>query len=184
MAFEIPNTEPHKLIAGNSWQWDKTLAQFPASAGWQLSYKFRGETDYDAVWGAEVTSPTGEDGYETRIVPANSGLTPGPYVLWGEVTDGTDVFTPIELKLNILPDPKTAVNAKSFNQTQLDAIETSIATGVLTAAQKSITINGRGIQTLEPKELEGWRGYYKYLVELEKNPSARLSHAAVMRRPR
>ena len=102
MSFEIPNTEPHKLIAGNSWQWDKTLASYPASDGWELSYQFRGETDYAAVFGSEVTSPSGEDGFEIRIVPANTTLTPGPYILWGTVTDGTDVFTPVELKLNVL----------------------------------------------------------------------------------
>ncbi len=184
MSFEIPTTEPHKLIAGDSWQWDKTLGAYPASDGWELSYKFRGETDYDAAWGDTVTSPVGEDGFEIRITPADTGLPPGPYKLWGSVTDGTDVFTPIELKLNILANPVTAVGAKSFNQTQLDAIEARIASQVLTGEQKSVQINGRSVEFLDPRDLEKWRGHYNTLVQLEKNPNARLSSAAVMRRPR
>ena len=183
LTFEIPQTEPQKLFAGDSWKWDKMLAQFPASDGWQLSYAFRGETDYDAAWGTEVTSPSGEDGFEIRIDESNTDLPPGAYKLYGRVADGTDVHTPIELKINILANPATAVDAKSFSQTQLEAIEARIAARTLTQEQKSVRINGRAIEFADEDELKVARAHYKYLVELEKNPSGRLSHAARFTRP-
>jgi len=178
LAPTIPITEPLQFIAGDSWQWDKTLPDFPASDGWELSYKFRGETDYDADWGDDVTSPAGEEGFEVRIPPADTiGILPGPYTLWGEVTDGTDDYTPIEWKVNILPDPKTAVNAKSFNQTVLDAIRATISGGALTDNQKSVTIHGRSIESFEIEDLENLKAEYTILVALDKNPRARLSTA-------
>lgn len=185
MAPTIPITEPLKFVAGASWQWDKVLPDFPAGDGWQLSYAFRGETDYDAAWADDVTSPTGEDGFEIRIPPADTaGINPGAYVLWGTVTDGTDTYTPIEWKVNVLPDPTTAVNAKSANQTILDAIEAAISGQWTDAQQKSISIHGRSIENFGPEELEVQKAQYKIYVALEKNPQARLSSAGRFRNPR
>ena len=183
LTFEIPQTEPQKFFAGDSWKWDKMLAQFPASDGWQLSYTFRGETDLVAAWGTEVTSPAGEDGFEIRIDESKTTLPPGPYRLYGRVTDGTDVHTPIERKINILANPATAVGAKSFNQTQLDAIEARIAARTLTQEQKSVQINGRSVTFADEDELKLARAHYQLLVQLERNPNVRLSHAGRFKRP-
>jgi hypothetical protein len=177
LASPTPTTEPHQLFAGDSWKWDKTLANYPASDGWQLSYAFRGETDYDAEWGTEVTSPSGSDGFEIRIPSADTDLPPGAYKLYGRVTDGTEVETPIEVKLNILANPATAVGSKSFNATVLAAIESAISGTVLTAQQKRVRINGREIENFDPEDLEKWHAHYKHLVEIERNPTARLSQA-------
>lgn len=177
MAPTIPITEPRQFVAGDTWKWDKTLSDFPAGDGWQLSYYFRGETDLDADWGTEVTSPSGSDGYEVRIDEAKTTLPPGPYILWGRVTDGTDVFTPVERKITIVANPATAVGAKSFNQQVLDAIETIMLGGTLTTGQKRIKIHGREIENFTPAEYESLKNQYTINVALEENPSARLEHA-------
>ena len=67
--------------------------------------------------------------------------------------------------------------------TQLEAIEARIAARTLTQEQKSVRINGRSIDFADEDELKVARAHYKYLVELEKNPSGRLSHAARFTRP-
>ena len=180
MAYQIPESEPREWIAGDSWKWNKTLPDFPAGAGWQLSYYFRGETDYDADWASDVTSPTGEDGYEVRIDESNTGLAPGAYTLWGRVTDGTDVHTAVEIKINVISSPETAVDSKTFNATCLDAVEARITGTALSTEQKRIKINGREIERFEMGELEQLRAHYQHLVQLERNPNARLTHAARM----
>ena len=184
MAYQIPESEPREWIAGDSWKWNKTLPDFPAGDGWQLSYYFRGQMDYDAVWASDVTSPVGEDGYEVRIDEANTCLPRGAYTLWGRVTDGTDVHTVVERKINVIASPEAAVSEKSFNATCLDAIEARIAGTVLTAEQKRVKINGREIERFDdPSALDQLRAHYQHLVQLERNPNARLTHAGRMTRP-
>ena len=177
MAPQIPITEPRQFVAGDTWKWDKTLADFPAGDGWQLSYSFRGETDLLVAWGVEVTSPSGEDGYEIRIDEAKTILPPGPYKLYGRLTDGTDVFTPIERKVTIVANPATVVGTKSFNQTIPDAIKATLSGGALTNAQKSVRIHGRSIDYYEPEQLEALKAQYEINVALEENPGARLESA-------
>ena len=177
MAKAIPTTEPLVFVAGDAWKWDKSFGLFPASDGWQLSYYFRGESDYEALWGDDVTA--NGDGFEVRIPTADTGpLIPGPYRLYGRVTDGTDVHTPVELRTNVLADPTVAVNAKSFYQTQLDAIEAAIGGKALTPDQRRVRVNGREVEYWDHTELERWRAHYKLMVELRRNPHARLEHGA------
>ena len=183
MTYQIPVTEPTEWIAGDSWKWDKTLPDFPAGDGWQLTYYFRGETDYDADWGSDVTSPTGEDGYEVRIDEANTALPPGAYRLYGRVTDGTDVHTAVELKINVVANPATAVNAKSFNARQLAAIEARMESRALTQEQRRVKINGREIEFATEDELKVAHAHYQFMVQLERDPNARLTHAARFTKP-
>ncbi len=176
MAKAIPTTEPLTFIAGDAWKWDKSFGDFPASDGWQLSYYFRGEQDYDADWASEVTA--NGDGFEIRILIANTDLIPGPYRLYAVVTDGTDTHTPVELRINVLANPASAINSPSFYQVQLDAIETAIAGKALTPEQKRVRINGREVEWWDHTELEKWRAHYKLMVEIRRNPHARLQHGA------
>ncbi len=181
MGYQIPETEPQEWIAGDSWKWNKTLPDFLAGDGWQLSYYFRGETDYDADWASDVTADG--DTFQVRIDETNTGLAPGAYTLWGRVTDGTDVHTAVEKKINVISSPETAVDAKSFNATCLAAVEARITGTALSTEQKRIKINGREIERYEMGELENLRAHYQNLVQLERNPNARLYHGARFTRP-
>lgn len=174
MAAEIPTTEPTTLTAGDSWRWDKTLGDYPASAGWQLSYMFRGEEDLSVPWSTLVTADG--DTFEVRIPAASTDLSPGPYRLFGRVTDGTDVFTVYNEVVAVQVNPATAVNQQSLNQRILAAIEAALEGQALTPEQKRTRVNGREIEYWEPGELMKMRGHYELLVQIERNPDARIEH--------
>lgn len=178
MSVEIPNTEPVELRIGTSWDWNKTLGDFPASAGWQLTYYLRckvaASSDLTLAWGTKVTASGDE--FQVRVDPADSAsLTAGAYELIGVVTDGSDTYTPIVKRLVVLP-AATASGTKSHAQTMLDAIQARMQGRSLTQEQRRIQINSRSIEYADDAELRKSYAYWQYIVQLEENPNARLKH--------
>ncbi len=48
---EIPETEPTRVAAGETWRWDRNITDYPASL-WTLTYSFllqSGSTRFDVV---------------------------------------------------------------------------------------------------------------------------------------
>lgn len=178
MAKDIPTTEPTVFVAGMTWEWTKVFGDFPASDGWQLAYYFRSkvssDNDITAAWGSEVTADG--DGFEITIGHASTDADAGAYDLVGEITDGTKKHLVCNLSVNILPDP-TAAGAKSFAKTMLDALDTALAARVSGSTKRKITVNGRTIEYESDDAMRSARAHYALIVELERNPTGRLSHA-------
>lgn len=74
MAPPIPTGEPQQLVAGDTWTWQRSVPEYPATDGWTLAYAFRGAASIDAV------ADAGGAGY-TVTVPAaqTAGLAEGTY---------------------------------------------------------------------------------------------------------
>lgn len=51
MAPPIPTGEPEQLVAGDTWKWQRSVPDYPATDGWTLSYALRGAAsiDFDAT---------------------------------------------------------------------------------------------------------------------------------------
>ena len=179
MGAQIPTTEPTVFTAETTWEWDKSFTDFPASDGWQLTYYFRNleaaASDLVAAWATEVTA--NGDGFEIRILFGSTGLPPGAYDLVGQITDGTKQHTPVNKRIRVLASADT-LGAKSHARIMLDAIETRQQSRVLTSEQRKVQVNGRLIEYATDVELETARAHWAYLVQLERNPNARLEHAA------
>lgn len=174
MAREVPTREPTSLVAGDSWQWDVTLADFPPSEGWELSYTVRGPEDLDIKWSTHINAVGAT--YEVRVPASATNLSPAGYKLFGFVTKGTERFVVYgeadgEGVLNVRPNPSAAVNALSHDETVLAAIDATII-GQATDSQKVIQINGRRVESWDSGELIKFQNIYRARVLAARNPEA------------
>lgn len=178
MAAEIPTHEPRVLVASTTWEWDKTLADFPPSDGWQLSYFLRslasiGE-DLDIDWGDEVNA-NGET-FEVRVPFGSTKITPGAWDLFGEVTDGTKKHLVFQRRVKVLPGP-SVVGTKSHAVLLLEALEAVDLASATRGDKVRITVNGRTTE-FDHAEYNMRLVRARLAVEHERNPHARLRHAA------
>lgn len=170
MAAEIPSKEPTSFIAGDSLQWDKTLADYPPGEGWQLAYALRGPVDLDIGWSAEVTAPG--SAFEVRVPAATTAaLTPGTYRLVGFVTKGTDRFVIHSESIHGQADPSTAVNALTADEIALAAIDATIL-GRATKAQASVQIDGHRVDSWGVDDLLKLQNTYRARVHRARNSGA------------
>lgn len=166
MTLAIPSTEPNVLRAGDSWQWNKTLGDFPAST-WTLTYYLYGTSIVDADGFAATASG---DEHQVRTLPAYSeGFTPGEYTLVGVVDDGTDRHTIYEDALEVVGDPATLAQSiqKTHAETCFDLLEALIE-GRIPKDKESFQINGRAVNRIPIAEAMKLRGYYAGQIEQER----------------
>lgn len=126
MAIDIPDTEPARARAGDTVTWRKTLADYPASAGWTLYYRFINAT-------AKVDITSAADG-DAHLVSVPKGTTDdwvaGSYTTVAWVANGTERVTVGQGSIIIDPD-LAAVSAAGYDsRTQakkmLDAIDAAL----------------------------------------------------------
>ena len=149
----VPTIEPRSAYSADTWEWDKTLADYLPSDGWQLSYRVVGPVVLDIVWGTHVTASG--DVFEVRV-PASvtNALIPGFYTLVGSVTDGTPFNrTIVDERFEVLPDFADAVAAEDPTKIRIDALVAAIAS--LEAGRLSASIDGRSYTNFQIPELEG-----------------------------
>lgn len=177
MAFEIPDTEPAELIAGDTWAWDKTLTDYPASDGWQLAYALRGKTRGGTLnldWDDHVTAAG--DGFEVRVPAAETGLAPDTYDLLGFVTKGAERYTPIRTRVTLLANP-ASVRSQS-HASQMVALLESVQKELAAHPHREVTRGERSWTYDDRTALATELASYRTQVLLERNPNARIQHAA------
>ena len=83
MAADIPTIEPTAARAGDTWKWTKTLADYPASGGWTLKYRFKHPT---AAGFEIVASASGDDHAVSVTAATTAGYASGTFswIAWVE----------------------------------------------------------------------------------------------------
>lgn len=161
MARTIPSVEPDVLVAGDSWQWNRSLPDYPATT-WTLEYHFGGPSEFT------VTASADGDQHQVREVPASTAKTPGTYSVAATVSDGTDRFTILEWVVRIRSNLETADVSISHSETMVTLIKASLerlAGNEIHYAQ----INGRAYQKRDIHELHALLGKYMARVRRERN---------------
>lgn len=164
MARTIPTTEPASVRAGDSWQWTKTLSDFPAST-WTLTYTLFSSTDVLSV----SASADGAD-HSVDVAPATTGAyTAGWYDWIAQVTDGTDTHTVGKGRINVLPDVASAstYDGRSHARKMLDYL-TAIIEG--RASDETISVvraSSPGVDVTYKPDLEKLRAKYAAAVRTE-----------------
>jgi hypothetical protein len=155
-------TVPSSLTAGDTWEWTRDLADYPAGT-WTLTY-------YLTKSGTVLTAAATADGttHEVSVAAATTAAYgAGRYRWQARVTNGTDVFTVEEGWVEVLPNPATFTgDPRSTSRQLLDAINCFLL-GNATTAQQSMTINGRSISRWSLPELTAWRDKLKGEVRAE-----------------
>lgn len=115
---QTPTTEPTSLQAGDSITWQRLLPDYPASNGWELSYRL-----INAQARIDVVATADGDAHLVTIPAATTAAyAAGEYTLVAQVKRGTDRYTIGQQPITIKPDwaaATTGADARSPAQRAL-----------------------------------------------------------------
>ncbi|MNV44052.1 hypothetical protein D3C71_1357960 [compost metagenome] len=166
MTIDNSNTEPISIIPGDTVKWTRTLADYPASAGWALSYEL-----LNAMHRYEI--PTTSDGKAFRVVVSaqtTHSYAPGSYDWRARVTNAEEVYTVRTGRLTVAPAFGAVGDVRSHARRTLDAIE-ALLEGRATSATAEYEINGRRLKYIPLNELHAMRTKYQREVAAEEGKS-------------
>lgn len=172
MAPQIPTSVPACPVAGDTWQWTTSFADYPVSEGWALSYAITGvdALEWDSAWVTDDGST-----FSVTIPDESTRLAAGAYqwaaILTGSGTYAGQRFTGARGLLSVLPDPTDLVDGagQPYAEKMLAIIETAIA-GAAPGALTSYTIGGRSVELMSGEEHRRWRGYFRTELYRYRNP--------------
>lgn len=125
MPTSIPTTEPLALRAGDSATWRISLGDYPAGAGWVLSYALLSASAPKITFAAAAD---GDDHLVTLAAATTATWAAARYSMMATVSDGTDRTTVRLADIVVLPDLTAAANydGRSHARKMLEAIEAAL----------------------------------------------------------
>ena len=166
MAAPTPTTEPASLIAGDTAKWLKTLSDYPATAGWVLTYILISATNKYTF----TASASGSD-HLVNVPAATTGAwNSGSYAWRASVSLAGEVYTVASGTITVQAAFSVAtLDNRSFARIALANIETYLKdANNLAAARYSIA--GREIHKTPIGDLLKARD--KYRVEVAQEDAA------------
>ena len=160
---EISADIPAELRAGDTAKWQRSFSDYPASAGWALSYTLAGSA---GVFSANAAADG--DGFLVTIAATTTTAWPaGSYQITEYVTLGLERYTlntrPLRILANLVGS--AAADTRSHARKMLEAIEAYLENKAPTAA--SVEIAGRKIVNYSLTELLALRSQYRFEVNQE-----------------
>lgn len=76
----IPTAVPVRLIAGDTWRWDRVLSEYSPADGWTLTVRFRGAGKLDVAGVAN----SGDSGWECTALATSTAALPAGQYQWEE----------------------------------------------------------------------------------------------------
>lgn len=167
MAADIPTTEPAQARAGDTWKWTKTLADYPASGGWTLTYRFKNASAAFEV----AASASGDDYSVTVAATTTDDIAAGLYSWVAQVALAGEKYTVDAGVFTVNPDFHTgtataAYDGRSHARIVLDAIE-AVIEGRASKDQEEYEIAGRRLKRTPIASLLKLRQLYKAEVAAE-----------------
>lgn len=163
----IAQTEPASLIAGDTAKWLKVLPEYPASAGWGLSYELVNATTRIAFSG----SASGDDHLVNVSAATTITWTPGAYTWRSRAALSGDVFTVGGGHIAVQSAFGAATDARSQSRRTLDAID-AVIEGRASSAVAEYSIAGRSLKNIPITELLALRDRYARMVRDENAAAA------------
>lgn len=165
-------TEPSRVTAGDTVTWLKSLADYPASTGWVLSY-----TLINAA--AKITfaaSASGSDHLVTVAASTTAAWAAGTYTWIAVVTKAAERYTVGQGSITVAPDLAAAAlyDGRTSAKKALEAVNTLLETYGAKAYLQGYEINGRKQTFQSPGEFLKFRSQLVAEVAREDN-AARLA---------
>lgn len=160
----IPTIEPNSARAGDTWQWTRTLTNYPAGAAplWTLKYRFKSPT----LSGFEVVATASGSDFAILVAAATTAaFGAGDYSWIAWVEGGTsEKYTVDQGTLTVMPDYRAATAAavlddRNHAQKMLAAIESWLESKNPAVAEYEIA--GRRMKYIQIAELIKLRNRYK-----------------------
>lgn len=164
MAPSIPSVEPDYFSAGETTQWSRTFANYPATAGWAVTYYFAGADVF------QVAGVASGDGFTFTLgAQDTSGKKPGTYQFraYAEQNAGATLQRYL-LKIGtvqVLPDI-TAATPGDFqtHEERTLAILVAALEGRLTADIEDYQVAGKSVRKIPVVELRRLKAEYAWAV--------------------
>lgn len=179
MTPPVPTQVPDDLIAGDSWQFDLTFGDYPASGGWAATAYFRGKGTLD------IAATADGDTFEFRKAgTATATVATGVYRYFVKVTDGTDTFTVDQGEIEVLPNAATATatQLQTHAEKALALVE-ALLEGRFVDGTEAAQILGRSWQNIPADKLLKIRAAYRAEVARQRFRGKLPSTEVVFARP-
>ncbi len=117
----IATTEPTVLTAGDTASWQKTLSDYPADAGWVLSYTLINATTKISI----TASSAGADHLVSVLAATTANWAAGDYDLLGVATKATERYAVATARVTIKPNlaALTTYDGRTSARKMLEAAE-------------------------------------------------------------
>jgi len=164
----VTDQVPAEVIAGDTWSWTRSFADYPAGT-WALTYYFENK---DGVFQATAT-PSGIDHAVTILASTTAGYKAGSY-RWSARLSSAGVSITLETGwIKVKTDPAAAGKAdpRGWARRTLEAIEAFLE-GNATTAQAAMTLNGRSISRWSLNDLIAWRDKLRAEVRTEESSTS------------
>ena len=163
----IPTTEPARVNAGNTAKWLKSLAEYPASAGWVLTYELV-TADQRITFSS---SPSGDDHLINVAAATTAAWAAGAYQFRALAALLGEVYTVASGRMEVAPAFDAAVDARSQVRRTLEAIEATLE-GRATSATAEYQIAGRSLKYIPIPDLLVLRDRYRRDLRAEEDSAA------------
>lgn len=121
---DIPTTEPATVNAGDTVRWRRALPDYPASAGWVLTYTLLNASGKITI----TASAQGDDHLVSVPAATTSGWPAGDYAWRAQASKAGEVYTVAEGRMTIKPSfGVSALETRSLARQALDAVEAYLA---------------------------------------------------------
>ena len=163
----IPTSEPTLINAGNTAKWLKSLLEYPASAGWVLSYVL-----VNAAQRIPFSSTPSADDHLVNVSAATTAAwAPGSYDWRSKATPTAEIYTVGQGRIEIAPAFGAAVDARSQARRTLEAIEATLE-GRASSATAEYQIAGRALKYIPIPELLMLRDRFRRDVKAQEDAAA------------
>lgn len=163
--MDIPSSEPAAVQAGDTVKWQRTLSDYPASAGWVLSYRL-----INAAGKIDIgTTAAGDDHLVSVTAVTSAAWTAGDYDWVAQVANSGERYTVGSGRITIRPDlaaQAAGYDTRSTAKKLLDAVEAVLANRA-TRADLEYEIAGRRMKSMAHADLLAARDKLKREVAQE-----------------
>jgi hypothetical protein len=161
----ILDAVPQSLVAGDTWRWTRTFADYPAGT-WAVTYYFENQAKQFST----LATASGTDQAVSIPAATTADYPPGRYRWFARAVAGliSETISGETGWLEVTPNPATAGSRdiRSFARRALDAIEATIE-GKATSGQLSFAIRDRTVQSFTLEELMKLRDQMRLEVRSE-----------------
>jgi len=161
---EIPEAEPEQIQAGATVKWKRSLGDFPASAGWVLSYVFINADGKITI----TTTADGDDHLVNAAATVTAAWSAGRYDWQATAAKDDDRYLIDSGAATVLADFAQAATKddRSHARKTLAAINAMLE-GKATKDQSNYAIEGRSLSRYSWGELIEAKRFYMGLVAME-----------------